>query len=169
MYWSSVSGQSSPIAVVEHVRMTNLLTAYDFLWQIKQREAQGAKVKPVPSPWELIAGTADDACGAYFTGWEKDGVSDALLAQSDRDGPRTFHVLNAYFRQLLVHATLFVQLLKPNCPASSVEVNEFVRRGHLRTFEDLESADLPRWTKAWLKEGTLRAIGGRGVHPAQWQ
>ncbi|BGP47023.1 hypothetical protein JCM10450v2_002875 [Rhodotorula kratochvilovae] len=148
---------SSPM--LEDMRLGHLLSAYDCLCQDNLAALESGDQDFTVSTWQHFANSAwylrDEYFRARFDGpgrSTREGVLDTAA------GHGCFTVLNAFFRQQLVHATLGWQCMRPKPRLSPEELFALASKAQLRAIKILDETDVPDACKKHLKVPCLRGL-----------
>ncbi|KPV75641.1 uncharacterized protein RHOBADRAFT_43063 [Rhodotorula graminis WP1] len=150
-FWQRLTAPANDDPYEENERLENVALAYEFLGHAADRELFAGNPPARRSPWQLFA----KSCMAFHTEYceavaKMSGNTPEAAAFDKATQIGSFTVLNALFRQQLVHATITCQSYNRPSLVGQEEALELVQAGRTRAVKLLEASDLPEFVKQRL-------------------
>ncbi|GAA5922560.1 hypothetical protein JCM3775_005772 [Rhodotorula graminis] len=150
-FWQRLTAPANDDPYEENKRLENVALDYEFLGHAADRELFAGNPPARRSPWQLFA----KSCMAFHIEYceavaKMSGTTPEAAAFDKATQIGSFTVLNALFRQQLVHATIACQSYNRPSLVSKEETLELVQAGRTRAVQLLEASDLPEFVKQRL-------------------
>ncbi|BGP38946.1 hypothetical protein JCM10449v2_002884 [Rhodotorula kratochvilovae] len=147
----------------EEIRMTNVMSAYDYLYLTKVAELDVGGKDSKLAPWHVFAHAGRHLRDEYYEKVLQSGKSEVQEALDGRIGRGSFVVLNAFLRQQLVHATLIAQASGPSQRLSSAEMLKLCQMGQPDAIKVLDGTTMLEAAKDQLKAECFQAFCASGA------
>ncbi|GAA5891021.1 hypothetical protein JCM8208_003137 [Rhodotorula glutinis] len=167
-FWQRLTAPANDDPYEENKRLENVALAYDALGHAADRELFAGNPPLRRSPWHLFAKSCMAFHPEYCTAVAKmSGVTPGQASFDRATQLGSFTVLNALFRQQLVHATISCQAYNHPSLITEDESLALVQAGRRRAIRLLQASDLPDVVKqrlvAQARVGLSRGLWAQSV------